>query len=243
MREALARTTADRMAWFWMIVEPVAMIAIMVGIRAVVSSGQYIGGVQFAPWVITGLFGFFLFRENMMRSIGAINANKALFAYRQVKPIDPVLVRCYLEGILKSFIFILFIIAGVLLEIDLVPFDPLGAIFAWLVLWALGLGAGLTLSALSTLVPEIARIAQIISLPLLLISGVMIPLNLLPYELQQYLLINPIVHGLEFLRMCFFESYRPVSGINVMYIGLCALGLIVLGLILHLRFSMRLKAQ
>ncbi|WP_366645545.1 ABC transporter permease [Amphritea sp.] len=243
MREALARTTMDRMAWFWMLLEPIALIAMMVGIRAVISSGQHIGGVHFIPWLICGLFSFFLFRENMMRSIGAINANKGLFAYRQVKPIDPVFIRCYLEGMLKSFIFILFIIVGMLLEIDLVPADPLGALFIWLLLWMLGIGAGLTLSVLSELVPEIGRVVQLTSMPLILISSVMIPLNYLPHEIQQYLMLNPIVHGVESLRACFFESYRAIQGISIVYLSVWALGSVSLGLLLHLRFAMRLKAQ
>lgn len=93
MREALARTTANRFAWFWMIAEPVAYIVIMISIRTILfNKSKTLFGAEFVPWMIVGLFSFFLFRENMMRSIGAIDANKGLFAYRQVKPIDPVIV-------------------------------------------------------------------------------------------------------------------------------------------------------
>lgn len=244
MREALARTTADRMAWFWMIVEPLAMVGIMVGIRSVVVSGRHIGGVDFIPWLVCGLFGFFLFRENMLRSIGAIAANKALFTYRQVKPSDPVMVRCYLEGLLKSFVFLLFILLGTVLGTNLIPDDSLAALFIWASLWLLGVGAGLVLSTLSALVPEIGKIIRITSLPLLIISGVMLPLNYLPYEIQQYLLLNPIVHGLELLRESFFSEYREFSSdISLMYLWLWILSVNCLGLMLHLRFAMRLKSQ
>ncbi|WP_299195342.1 ABC transporter permease [uncultured Amphritea sp.] len=244
MREALARTTSNRMAWFWMLLEPIALVAMMVGIRSVISSGQHnIGGVHFIPWLICGLFSFFLFRENMIRSIGAVSAYKGLFSYRQVKPIDPVFIRCYLEGMLKSFIFMLFIIVGLLLEIDLFPAEPLEALFVWLLLWMLGLGAGLTLSVLSDLVPEIGKIINLTSMPLILISSVMIPLNYLPHQIQRYLILNPIVHGVESLRVCFFDSYRAINGISIVYLSIWALGLVSLGLLLHLRFAVRLKAQ
>lgn len=243
MREVLARTTADRMAWFWMIAEPVAMVVVMVGIRAVVASGHKIGGADFIPWFISGLLGFYLFRENMMRSLGAVNASKALFAYRQVKPIDPVLIRCYLEGMLKSFIFLMFILVCALLGFDLVPDEPLNALSIWLSIWVLGIGTGLTFSALSTLIPEIGRVIHILSLPLLILSGAMIPLNFLPYNLQQLLLLNPIVHGIESLRLAFFSSYRSLDEISMLYLWGWALGLIALGLMLHLKFEARLKAQ
>ena len=243
MREMLSRTTGDRFAWFWVIVEPAAMIVVMVSVRTLIGRGGHIGGASSLPWLICGLFGFFLFRENMMRSMGAVNANKGLFTYRQVKPIDPVLIRCYLEGMLKSFIFILFILLGLLLDIDLLADSPLEAIFVWFSLWILGLGAGLILSALSTLVPEIGRIVSILQIPLLLLSGVLLPLNFLPHDLQQYILLNPIVHGLESLRLSFFSSYRSMEGISMSYLWFWALSLNVIGLLLHLRYSMRLRAQ
>ncbi|BBB30260.1 ABC transporter permease [Neptunomonas japonica] len=243
MREALARTTADRMAWFWMLAEPIAMIAVFVGIRAVAASGHRIGGADFIPWLICGLLGFYLFRENMMRSLGAIGASKALFAYRQVKPIDPVLIRCYLEGMLKSLVFLMFILVCSLIGIDLVPDDPLNALFIWAAIWLLGVGVGLTISVLDSLIPEVGKIIRILSLPLMIISGAMIPLNYLPHNLQQILLLNPIVHGIESLRLAFFSSYRSLPDINMLYLWGWGLGLVALGLMLHLRFEMRLKAQ
>jgi capsular polysaccharide transport system permease protein len=244
IREALARTMADRMAWFWMLFEPIALIVVMVAIRTIVMGRmRHIDGAEFIPWMITGLFGFFLVRENMMRPIGAIEANKGLFAYRQVKPIDPVLVRCYLEGLLKSFIFILFIIAGTLLDVNLIPAQPLQALFAWFSLWCLGLGAGLIFSALASLVPEVGKVLRIISMPLLIISGVILPLNFLPHDMLVYVMWNPIVHGLETLRSAFFPMYRTVPGTDLVYLWYWALGMIAIGLILHLRFELRLKRQ
>ncbi|SEG55148.1 ABC transporter permease [Marinobacterium lutimaris] len=244
IREALARTMADRMAWFWMLFEPIAMIVVMVLIRTVIMGNmRHIDGAELIPWMITGLFGFYLVRENMMRPIGAIDANKGLFSYRQVKPIDPVFVRCYLEGLLRSFVFILFIVVGTLLDVDLVPAEPLAALGAWFSLWCLGLGAGLVFSALAGLVPEIGKILRIISMPLLIISGVIVPLNFVPHDLLVYVMWNPIVHGLETLRATFFPLYRPVHGTSLLYLWYWALAMITLGLMLHVRFELRLKRQ
>ena len=243
LREALSRTTGDRLAWFWMLAEPAAMIAVMAAIRGLAMGEQHVSGADFIPWTVTGMLGFFLFRENMMRSIGAIGANKGLFTYRQVKPIDAVLVRCFVEGTLKSFILLLFIIAGLLLQIDLIPSDPLRAIICWLSLWTLGIGFGLCLSALSTLISEIGRIVQIISLPLLIISGAVMPLQVVPFELQHYLLLNPIVHGVESLRLAFFSGYHSLDGISLTYLWFWSLSLVLIGLILHIRFEQRLKAE
>lgn len=245
MREAMARTTAgDRMAWFWMIAEPMAMVLAMVAIRGVImSGGQLINGAEFIPWLMVGLMGFQLFRDLLQRSLGAIAANKGLFAYRQVKSIDPVIVRCYLEGMIKSFIFLLFMYAGMLVDISLIPDDPLYALFCWFSLWCLGLGSALTASAVSEMIPEVGFVLKIVMLPLMIISGVILPLNALPFWAQEYLLWNPIVHGLESLRIGFFEGYRSLLGIELAYLWFWNLSLTLFGLILHLRFDQRLKAQ
>ncbi|WP_188112400.1 ABC transporter permease [Salinicola aestuarinus] len=243
MREAISRTMSDRMGWFWMLFEPLAIIVVMVSMRGLFLSGSEIAGADHVPWLVVGLMGFGLFRENMMRSLGAIEANKGLFAYRQVKPVDTVLVRCFLEGALKSLLFLIFIGIGTLLDFDLMPARPLGVMLDWLSLWALGWGAGLTVSVLGDLVPEVARVVRILNLPLLLLSGVILPVMFLPYPYSHYLLYNPIVHGLESMRMSFFDGYHTLNGIDMTYLWFWALALIALGLILHLRFAAKLKAQ
>ncbi|MCT7656464.1 hypothetical protein MBH78_21170 [Oceanimonas sp. NS1] len=60
MREAVSRTMADRMGWFWMVFEPMAMIAIMVFIHSVNDTGDsLLTGAELIPWMIVGMMGFF----------------------------------------------------------------------------------------------------------------------------------------------------------------------------------------
>ncbi|WP_245573866.1 ABC transporter permease [Neptunomonas japonica] len=235
---------SDRMAWFWILAEPAAMVLIMIVIRTVIlGRNTHIAGAEYIPWFIVGLFGFYLFRENMMRLLNAITANKALFAYRQVKPIDTVLVRSCLESLIRTVVFIIFIVLGGVIGFGLIPEEPIMAIGYWLLLWVLGLGVGLIGSVVSVLVPEIGRVIKIMSFPLLMVSGVLFPINYLPYELQQYLLFNPIVHGIELLRSAFFDSYKVLPNVSVLYLSLWNLSLLLIGLVLHIKFELKLKAK
>tara|TARA_R110001583_G_scaffold52359_2_gene162676 strand:+ start:18331 stop:19140 length:810 start_codon:yes stop_codon:yes gene_type:complete len=243
MREAISRTMADRMGWFWMIAEPAALVAIMAAIRSFISGDQLISNAPFIPWMITGMLGFFLARDGMLRGMGAIEGNSSLFAYRQVQPIDPVLVRVFLEGMLRTFVFLLFIGGGLLLGLDMYPDNAIRAMAAWLSLWLLGLGLGLFTSVASALVPEVGKIIRMLSLPLLILSGVIFPLNHLPHGLLEYLMLNPIPHALETLRIGFFENYKIIHGTSMTYFWMVTLSLTALGLLMHLRFSDRLKAK
>lgn len=243
MREAISRTMSDRMGWFWMIFEPAAFIAIMVGIRSFVSGDSLIVNAEFIPWLIAGMMGFLLIREGMIRGMGAIEANSSLFAYRQVHPIDPVIVRNFLEGMIRTFVFLIFIAGGLMLGMDMYPDNAIHVIRAWISLWCLGIGLGLVTSVASTLIPEVGRVIRMLSLPLMIISGAMFPLNQLPHWLLEYLMYNPIAHGLEALRLGFFENYQPISGTSMLYFWLVTLLLNALGLLMHLRFVDRLKAK
>ena len=244
IREAVARVVGERFSWFWMLAEPIAFVLVMVWLRLfVMGMDRFLPNAEFIPWLIIGLLGFFLFRELMDRSVGAVAANKGLFAYRQVKPIDPVLIRCTLEGILKTFILGIFIVGGLFLGLGMWGDDMITLTWAWLSIWALGLGIGLSVSALSGLVPEIGKVIKMLSLPLLLLSGVIIPLSFLPHNVVYYLMFNPIAHGLELLRQAFFDGYRVVPQTSWLYLWYWNLGSILLGLLLHLRFEGRLKAR
>jgi len=242
MRETIARTTEDRLGWFWMVFEPVAYTLIMVAIRSFIRGDRLIVNADFIPWLITGLLGFFLVREGMMRGMNAVNSNSALFTYRQVQPVDPVLVRNFFDGMLRTFVFIMFIAGAVLLGIELFPDKALQAMLAWLSLWVLGLGAGLVVSVAATLIPEIGRIVQMLSLPLLILSGVIFPLNHLPHWLLEYLMWNPIPHGVEVLRRAFFDGYVVVHGTSLTYFWFYTLATLALGMLMHVRFASRLKA-
>lgn len=243
MREAISRTMADRMGWFWMVFEPFALVAIMVFIRSFISGDRLILNASFIPWLIIGMMGFFLARDGMLRGMGAIEGNSALFAYRQVQPVDPVLVRNFLEGMLRSFVFLIFIAGGLMLGLDLYPDNAINAMVAWFSLWSLGMGLGLVASVAATMVPEIGKVIRMLSLPLLILSGVIFPLNQLPHWLLEYLMLNPIPHGLEMLRLGFFEDYRVIHGTSMLYFWLVTLSLNALGLVMHLRFVDRLKAK
>src|SRR3546814_13230604 len=63
-----------------------------------------IGGIDTLIWLVPGLQGFFLFRRTASQMAGALDSNRALFFYRQVKPTDTVLMRGVLDGLLMALV-------------------------------------------------------------------------------------------------------------------------------------------
>ena len=242
VRETLNRTMADRLGWFWLFAQPVLITVVFVAIRAVLLGDlRVIAGAAVIPWLVVGLLAFQLFRETMIRSMVAVEVSRPLYSYRQVKAIDPVLIRCFIEGQLNTFILLIFIFSSLLWDYSLVPSNAVGALIGWMAVWFMGVGVGLTISTLAVLIPETKKIVPVTIMPLFMISGIVFPLNYLSGDLLEYLLFNPLVHGIEFIRSYFFINYQPVKGVSVVYLSFWCLGLLVLGLGLHLRYAQRLK--
>lgn len=243
MRELTARMTSDRMAAVWLFLEPAFHVMIMIGLRQLIGAGRVVPGVDFVSWLLTGIMAFFLFRDTFTRSMNAISASQALFAYRQVLPFDTVFIRGVLEGILRTVTLLLMAGAVVFYGIALNPNDPLGALAIWFTIWLLGMGCGLVCSVCITFLPESAKFVPILLMPIYVLSGAMVPIQILPHSFREFLLYNPMLHAVESFRLSIFPNYHAVNGIDLLYLQQWAMCTLLLGLMLQFRYRARLKAQ
>lgn len=242
LREALSRLFSSRAAWFWLLAEPVMHVAYLIFIYTAIRL-RTIGGIDTAVWVIAGMLAFFMFRRTMMQVTNAVSANTALFTYRQVKPIDAVLVRGVIEGTLMLTITVLLLAGAALFGHSVIPDDPLMVATAFLGLWLLGLGMGLIISVLIELVPEAGRLISLAMRPLYILSGVILPISAVPQPYRDWLLWNPVVHGLEAARLGFSPYYHAVPEMNISYLYGFSLVAIFLGLAMHRRAASRLVTR
>lgn len=242
LRESLARLFASRAAWVWVFTEPAFHIAYLMFIFTVVRV-RTVGGIDPALWIMVGLLGFFTFRRTGIQVQNGLTANRALFAYRQVKPVDAVLVRAGLEGFLMVIISFLLLVGAALVGYGVMPADPLAVLEAFFALWLVGLGFGLLTSVVFELVAEMGQIIKLIMTPMYLISGVIFPLVSVPQPYREWLMFNPVAHGLEAARLGFAPYYHAVPELSLSYLYGFALVTIFFGLTLHRRFALFLAAK
>lgn len=242
LREALTRISGARGRWFWIVAEPLAHMAFLAflfaGLRHTV-----IAGTDAYVWLVVGLATFFLFRRSAVQSMWAIDDNKAMFVYRQVRPVDTVIVRAALDGFLNLLIGLVALAILALMGREVIPDNPLQLMAAVLGIWLLGLGFGLIASVPTVLIEESNVFLSFVMTPLYLVSGVILPISLVPYPYQQWLAYNPLVHALEAARLGFSSGYHAFAGLDLFYVFAWALVMIFLGLVLQVRFSERLVSQ
>jgi capsular polysaccharide transport system permease protein len=239
LREAVNRLSSGRAAWLWLLLEPVVHIVFMLFIFTVIRM-RSVGGIDVIIWLTVGMLSFFMFRNTGVQTMNAVGANQALFTYRQVKPVDTVLVRGGLEGFLTILVAIIMFAGIGLFGKSIIPANPLATLEAALGLWLFGLGFGLSASVLKELVPELGKIIALLMTPMYLFSGVIFPLSHIPQPYRGWLMINPIPHGLEAARFSFSPYYQAVPETSVGYLYACALASIFIGLALHVRYANQL---
>ncbi len=242
MREALRRLFATRAAWSWLIVEPLFHAAYLVTIYTVVKV-RSVGGIDIVIWLLSGLMAYFMFRRTASQVSGALAANRPLFSYRQVKPLDPMISRAILEGALMTALSAVVLFAATLLGHPFIPDAPLTVLLAMLCAWLTGMNWGMIVAVVSELVPELGNVIDLASRPLYLISGVVFPLSVLPVALREWLMLNPVSHLLEQLRLGIAPHYHAVPEANLAYPYLCSLLLGFAGLLLLRRFEGKVLAQ
>jgi capsular polysaccharide transport system permease protein len=239
LREALDRLFDMRAAWFWLLAEPVLHIGFIAFVFAVIRV-RAVGNADFVVWIMVGLLAFFLFRRTAVQVTYAVDSNRPLFTYRQVKPFDPAIARAVLEAFLMSIISTVILVTAALLGHDTIPGDALLVMQAVFGLWLFGFGYGLVASVLMELVAEMEHVLKILMMPLYLISGVIWPLAAVPQPYRDILMINPIAHGLELARLGFFPYYHTVPGLSMQYLYAWAVISVFLGLMLYRRFALQL---
>lgn len=242
LREAVARMFGKRAAAVWLLLEPVASIAFMLFVFTVLRT-RNIGGMDTALWLSAGLLSFYLFRRTAVQGAAAVGANQALYTYRQVKPVDTVLSRSLLEGVLMLLVATLVFMGLALAGVPLQLHDPLGVVQALAGLWLLGVGWGLAVSVATELVPETANVLNLLLMPLMLVSGAIFPLSAVPYPWREWLMWNPVAHGIEGVRVGISPYYHHVPELSSTYLPGFALALVFLGLALQRRYSNRLVAM
>jgi len=239
LREAVSRIAAGRAAWAWLLLEPVIQIVFMILLFTFIRMRE-VNGIETGAWLIAGLMSFTMFRRTGTQARNALNANGSLFTYRQVKPVDTVLVRACLEGFLSLLITLIVSVGALFFNIDVLPYDPLTVFVAFFGLWLIGLGYGLVLSVITELVSELGKIIDIAMTPLYLVSGVIFPLSSLPASFREWLLINPLAHGVEAARVGISPYYHAMPELDIAYLYEFGLTSIFLGLALHRHFATKL---
>lgn len=242
LREAITRLAAGRTAWLWILFEPVFHVAYHMVLFGAIYH-KIVSGVDGAMFVMSGLVAFILIRNAAIKGMDAVKSNTALFAYRQVLPVDTVIVRALMEAFIYSVATLFLLLGAALLGYRVLPAEPLGVLLAFVACWALGFGLALLFSVASELVGEINNVVKMAFRVLYIISGISLPALAVPQPYRTWLLYNPLLQAVELVRINWFARYHTDPQVSFEYVFVWSGVCILLGLLLHVRFAQKLAAR
>jgi capsular polysaccharide transport system permease protein len=141
-----------------------------------------------------------------------MDANRGLFNYRQVKPLDTLHSRVLLEVIIYSFLLFLMMVLAPHLGLEY-SFNNLLLVFSSLILLIItSFSIALIFMSIGGLFPESKKILQVLTKPLYFISGIFFSISDIPVQYQEIMSLNPILNLLELLREGLFNEFNAGHG-------------------------------
>jgi capsular polysaccharide transport system permease protein len=229
LRETKTRFGDSKLGYAWAIFEPLVHVAVLSLFYYALNRVSPVGK-SVELFFATGYFAFMFYDKTATRVTGAITANKALLHLPVVKNMDVILARAFLELLTGITVFALILVAFHMVGVEgALPINPLQLVGAALVMWCLGLGVGCINALLNMKFSAWDKLFRLVTRPLYLLSGILFMVERIPPPISTYLLYNPTLHGVEWMRAAFFEGYGVYS-LDRGYLITWAVGMLVLGL-------------
>jgi capsular polysaccharide transport system permease protein len=209
-REAAMRFGSNPFSYIWTLVEPAALIAILLVARIYIKSVNPAFGDSSLIFLLTGLVVLRSCRTIINRGARGIAANRALFAFGAVKPPDTVIARTILEFTIYLIILTIFFTAAQRIMGQAVITDYPGFVLAMLLILFFCISMAMFNATVGALVPLWRSFWRMMSMPLLITSGVVYVPAQMPPDFLAVIIWNPFLHCVEALRSSSYLDYTSV---------------------------------
>ncbi len=241
MREVITRFGRDNLGVLWLIGEPMIFT---LGVTALWTFAGLNHGssLPIAAFAITGYSSVLMWRNSVNRCVSALQSNFNLLYHRNVQVLDVFMTRILLEmaGATMSFV----VLSAIFISIGMIapPIDMLQVFFGWMMLAWFGLSLALLIGAGTAYSELVERLWGPTSYLLFPLAGAAFMVDWLPKQAQDFVLLLPMVHGVEMIREGYFGNIVRTH-YNVGYMSLCCLVLSLVGLFLVRDAAQRVEQQ
>jgi capsular polysaccharide transport system permease protein len=209
-REAAMRFGTSPFSYVWTLAEPAALIAILLVGRIYIKSVNPAFGDSSLVFLLTGLVALRSARAIISKGARGIASNRSLFAFGAVKPPDTVIARTILEFTIYLIVLTIFFTAAEKIMGQAVITDFPGFVLSMLLILFFCLSLAMFNATVGALLPFWRSIWKMMSMPLLLTSGVIYVPAQMPPNVLNIIVWNPFLHCVEALRSSSYLDYTSV---------------------------------
>lgn len=188
-------------------------------------------GLKIPLFVLTGMLPFNFFSA-ATSCLTIVAGNRELLSYKQVKIIDIILSHILMEFVIVAGVFSFGLAICIFGGIEVSIYNPLSLLGSFALLFMLTFGLSLIFAVIGYYFAEFNYVIQVIFRILFYISGVLFSIEIIPVQYQKYLLWNPILQLIEFIRFSFVSFYLPHE-LSYVYLLKCTLIIFLLGISLY----------
>lgn len=214
------------------LIDATFMMILMIGIRILAGGSTAHRGMEFAPFISSGLIIIIVFRVNFGSAMGSPDQFERMRNTLKFTPLDFDIMHLVVNMLFYSFI--AFILFAVLIAVNVSPYpeNPVGVLWAMFLGSLLGLFFGQTARAIIT--NRVARrmLRTGVQRASLWVSGAFFVAPELPYAWRDWIMYNPLVHLTELSRSHYFFVYHS-DYYDGQYVFNCLAVLMICGLVLE----------
>ncbi|WP_298637095.1 ABC transporter permease [uncultured Umboniibacter sp.] len=214
----------DKFGISWSVVSPVAFIFIISFVRGRMT-GDLVFTMPMFTFMAMGFLTFQFFTEGMNSCASSLRSSRSLFALRQVQPISAVIAAAIFSFLTKLATLAIIVLIMYFLGMELRLDSPLTLLLSLTLLWLIACSLGLIIGIAAMFVPEVKKVWDLATRPLLFISCVFFSINEMPREFWPYFYWNPLAQSIELSRHSLYGSYPP-GPMNFEFLALVALTMV-----------------
>lgn len=241
MREIITRYGRNNIGFLWLFVEPLLMTSLIVLVWKFFR-GHNVSDLNIVAFTITGYPMLMMWRNSAGRAIGSISANTSLLYHRNVRVLDTIFSRIFLEIAGATIAQIVLVMILIVIGWIEMPSDIFYMLMAWFLMALFAVGLGLVICSIAFHYEAFGKLWGTLSFIMMPLSGAFFMVNSLPHQMREYALWLPMVQGTEMFRSGYFGSSQTTYE-NPWYLLLCDLVLLLLGLAMVSRFSKGVEPQ
>lgn len=221
LREVHTINGSSRLGYLWVLIQGIFGISVFWAARHFMGAGQAPHGMNMAIFLASGFGLWSIFSNGISRCMTAVEGNRALLTFPQVTELDVMIARIIVIAATQIVTATIIIVVALVLMDEPMVFGSLPLLLLLLVaVPVFSLGCGMILSSLSVFVPALNKVVPMLLRMLFFVSGVFFSVSVFSQKVADILMLNPMMHAIELIRMSLHEPYI-VNGVSWVYV-LCS---------------------
>ncbi len=240
LREVRTLYGDSKIGYLWAIIKTAFGLGVFWALRSFTGAHPP-HGMSVPVFLLAGFFVWNIFSTIIAKCLAAIDGNKALLTFPQVTQLDLMISRAVVVMATETVSALVLLSAGILLGLNIQISDWVSVLAILFLAPAWALAAGIFVASLTIFWPPLGHLVPMALRILFFLSGVFFSPNMFAKKVGDFLLLNPVLQFVEWLRQSMSSGY-VAPDLDVIYLLSLTIIVLCIGLLIE-RYARTRKTQ